>query len=208
LDEDLPEADKKRFLDIIIQETNRMTRLIDQVLDLERLDSGRQELNLEKTAIRILILQSAESMIQVFKEKNIDFTIDIEFEELQLLVDEDRIKQVILNLLSNASKFAKNKVMLKTYLKDHDLYIEVLDDGKGVPEEEAPFIFEKFFQAKNQTSKKPVGSGLGLAISKKIIEYHGGKIGVLQKSGMTCFEIRLPLQLEHNFITQSNHNYE
>ncbi|MCH6234114.1 ATP-binding protein [Cognataquiflexum rubidum] len=204
LDDDLPEADKKRFLDIIIQETNRMTRLIDQVLDLERFDSGRQELNLEKTDIRILILQTVESMIQIFKEKNIDFNIEIGYDELQLLVDEDRIKQVILNLLSNASKFARNKIVLKTYLKDHDLYLQVFDDGKGVPEEEAPYIFEKFFQAKNQTSKKPIGSGLGLAISKKIIEYHGGKIGVFTKSDMTCFEFILPLQLEHHLLTHSN----
>ena len=203
LDEDLPEEDKKRFLDIIIQETNRMTRLIDQVLDLERFDSGRQELNLEKADIRILILQAAESMLQVFKDKNIDFNIEIKFEELQLLVDEDRIKQVILNLLSNASKFAKNKIVLKTYLKDHDLYVQVFDDGKGVPEEEAPYIFEKFFQAKNQTSKKPIGSGLGLAISKKIIEYHGGKIGVFKNNGMTCFEFNLPIQLDGSIITKS-----
>ena len=203
LDEDLPEADKKRFLDIIIQETNRMTRLIDQVLDLERFDSGRQELNLEKADIRILILQTAESMMQVFKEKNIDFNIEIAYDELPLLVDEDRLKQVILNLLSNASKFAKNKIVLKTYLKDHDLYLQVLDDGKGVPEEEAPYIFDKFFQAKNQTSKKPIGSGLGLAISKKIIEYHGGKIGVSKQDGMTCFKFSLPLQFENNLISQA-----
>lgn len=203
LDEDLPEEEKKRFLDIIIQETNRMTRLIDQVLDLERFDSGRQELNLEKTDIRILILQTAESMMQVFKEKNIGFNMEIAFDELQLLVDEDRLKQVILNLLSNAYKFAKNKIVLKTYLKGHDLYLQVLDDGKGVPEEEAPYIFGKFFQAKNQTSKKPIGSGLGLAISKKIIEYHGGKIGVSKQDGMTCFEFSLPLQHEQNLLTKS-----
>ncbi|SMD42861.1 Na+/proline symporter [Aquiflexum balticum DSM 16537] len=203
LDDDLPESDKKRFLDIIIQETNRMTRLIDQVLDLERFDSGRQELNLEKADIRILILQTAESMLQVFKEKNIDFNIEIAYDEFQLLVDEDRLKQVILNLLSNASKFAKNKIVLKTYLKDHDLYLQVIDDGKGVPEEEAPYIFDKFFQAKNQTSKKPIGSGLGLAISKKIIEYHGGKISVSKQDGMTCFEFILPLQFENNLISQA-----
>lgn len=203
LDEDLPETDKKRFLDIIIQETNRMTRLIDQVLDLERFDSGRQELNLEKADIRIIILQTVESMLQVFKEKNIDFSIEIAYDDLQLMVDEDRLKQVILNLLSNASKFAKNKITLKTYLKDHYLYLQVLDDGKGVPEEEAPYIFDKFFQAKNQTSKKPIGSGLGLAISKKIIEYHGGKIGVSKQDGMTCFEFILPLQFENNLISQA-----
>lgn len=197
LDEDLPEEDRKRFLDIIIQETNRMTRLIDQVLDLERFDSGRQKLNLESTDLNILILQAAESMMQIFKEKGISFEIKLDFEQLEMQIDEDRIKQVILNLLSNAAKFAKSKVKLvgeKT--SENELVIKVKDDGKGVPEEEIPFIFDKFFQAKNQTSKKPIGSGLGLAISKKIIEYHGGHIGVSREGEWTIFEFALPIQ-EH-----------
>ncbi|RZS95654.1 ATP-binding protein [Cecembia calidifontis] len=194
MDEDLPEEERKRFLDIIIQETSRMARLIEQVLDLERFDSGRQELQLEKTDIRIVILQAAESMLQVFKEKGLRFDMQLDFEALELTIDEDRIKQVILNLLSNASKFAKSKVEFHGSLKDDELIIQVKDDGKGVPEEEVPYIFDKFFQAKNQTSKKPVGSGLGLAISKKIVEYHGGKIGISQEEGLTCFAFSLPLQ--------------
>lgn len=193
MDEDLPEEDRKRFLDIIIQETNRMTRLIDQVLDLERFDSGKQKLNLEKTDLAILVLQASESMLQVFKEKNIQFDLQLDFEHLELTLDEDRIKQVILNLLSNASKFAKSKVILKAYVAKGECSIEVYDDGKGVPEEEAPYIFDKFFQAKNQTSKKPIGSGLGLAISKKIVEYHQGKIDVSRVGEMTCFAFTLPL---------------
>lgn len=194
MDEDLPEEERKRFLDIIIQETSRMARLIEQVLDLERFDSGRQELNLEKTDVRIVILQAAESMFQVFKEKGLSFDMQLDFEALELIIDEDRIMQVILNLLSNASKFAKSKVEFHGSLKNNEVIIQVKDDGKGVPEEEVPYIFDKFFQAKNQTSKKPVGSGLGLAISKKIIEYHGGKIGISQEEGLTCFTFSLPLQ--------------
>lgn len=194
LDEDLPEKDKKRFLNIIIDETNRMSRLIDQVLDLERFDSGRQKLNFEKTDIKIVMLQAAESMLQVFKEKGLKFEIQLGFDELELTIDEDRIKQVILNLLSNASKFAQNRVILEARCEGNDhLYITVTDDGKGVPEEEIPYIFDKFFQAKNQTSKKPIGSGLGLAISKKIVEYHGGSIHVRREAGMTCFEFHLPI---------------
>jgi Na+/proline symporter/signal transduction histidine kinase len=200
LDEDLPIADQHRFLDIIVQETNRMSRLIDQVLDLERFDSGRQELQLERADVAILLLEAADSMTQVFKEKELDFQIQIDVDALQLLLDEDRIKQVILNLLSNASKFAKSKIRLLAYLEEDELVIEVKDDGKGVPSEEIPFIFDKFFQAKNQTSKKPIGSGLGLAISKKIVEYHGGKISVKNKEGMTCFCFTLPIQNEN--ITQ------
>ncbi|WP_317208042.1 sensor histidine kinase [Mongoliitalea daihaiensis] len=208
LDEDLPEEDRKKFLDIIIQETSRMTRLIDQVLDLERFDSGRQKLNLESTDIKILLLQACESMFQVFKEKKIAFTMDLPFDALELAVDEDRVKQVVLNLLSNASKFANSLTEIRAVVTDNYLQVEVYDDGKGVPAEEVPYIFDKFFQAKNQTSKKPIGSGLGLAISKKIIEYHGGIIGVERKDGLTCFSFSLPLFQEKNVEPETQKMYE
>lgn len=208
LDEDLPDEDRKKFLDIIIQETGRMTRLIDQVLDLERFDSGRQKLNLEPTDMKILLLQACESLLQVFKEKNIVFTVDLQFERLELIVDEDRIKQVVLNLLSNASKFAKSMVEIKATICEDNLCVEVSDDGKGVPSEEVPYIFDKFFQAKNQTSKKPVGSGLGLAISKKIIEYHGGNIGVERRGNFTCFGFSLNLLQEKNIEPDTQKMYE
>jgi len=208
MDEDLPEEDRKRFLDIIIQETNRMSRLIDQVLDLERFDSGKQKLSLEKIDLRILILQSAESMLQLLKEKELKFEINFGFDQMELMVDEDRIKQVILNLLSNASKFAKTRVLLHSFLEGDYLVVQVKDDGKGVPEEEIPFIFDKFFQAKNQTSKKPIGSGLGLAISKKIVEYHGGQIRVFRDGNLTVFEFSLPLYEEVKEQTQIQKTYE
>lgn len=208
LDEDLPEEDKKKFLDIIIQETGRMTRLIDQVLDLERFDSGRQKLNLEPTDIKILLLQACDSLLQVFKEKNIEFKMDLQFDTLELTVDEDRIKQVVLNLLSNASKFAKSVTIITAKVEEGNLLVEVLDDGKGVPMEEVPYIFDKFFQAKNQTSKKPIGSGLGLAISKKIIEYHGGIIGVERKDDLTCFHFFLPILQVTNVQPETQQMYE
>ena len=68
------------------------------------------------------------------------------------------------------------------------------DDGQGIPDEEIPYIFDKFYQAKNQTSKKPIGSGLGLAISKKIVDYHGGTILIARENGMTQFRVILPKQ--------------
>lgn len=193
MDQDLPDEDRARFLEIIIEETKRMSRLINQVLDLERFDSGRQKLNFETTNIKTLILEVTESMEQVFKEKNLVFEKNLMWSEVLIAVDQDRVKQVILNLLSNACKFAKSKVVLKSEIVKDNFQISVCDDGKGIPEEDASYIFDKFFQAKNQTSKKPLGSGLGLAISKKIVEYHQGKIDVCVKSGRTCFEFYLPL---------------
>lgn len=195
LDENLDEANKRKFLQIIIDETGRMSRLIDQVLDLERFDSGKQKLNLVKTDFAELVKETADSMEQVFIEKGLQFSLRIGFERLEILVDPDRIRQVILNLLSNASKFAVSQVTLLAFENEEDLILEVKDDGKGIPDEEIPYIFDKFYQAKNQTSKKPIGSGLGLAISKKIIDYHGGTIIADSLEGLTTFRIILPKQL-------------
>lgn len=207
LDENLDEANKRKFLQIIIDETGRMSRLIDQVLDLERFDSGKQKLNLVKTEIGELIKETAESMEQVFAEKGLRFSVLQNFDHLELLLDPDRIRQVILNLLSNASKFASSTVLLQAMENEEDLILEVKDDGKGIPEEEMPYIFDKFYQAKNQTTKKPIGSGLGLAISKKIVDYHGGTLLVDRVEELTTFRVILPKQLKAypNFNTQLAH---
>lgn len=196
LDENLDEVNKRRFLQIIIDETGRMSRLIDQVLDLERFDSGKQKLNMTKTDLAALVKETAESMEQVFGEKGLQFQLKLSFERLEIMVDPDRIRQVLLNLLSNASKFAASKVILTAMENEGDLILEVQDDGKGIPEKEIPHIFDKFYQAKNQTSLKPIGRGLGLAISKKIVDYHGGTVNASRENGMTIFRVLLPKQLK------------
>jgi signal transduction histidine kinase len=107
--------------------------------------------------------------------------LDIEANLPVILADHDRITQVILNLLANAAKFRDKEngvVWVSAHQQGGLLVVEIADNGLGVKEELQEIIFEKFFQAKNQTIRKPKGSGLGLAISKKIIQLHEGKIGV------------------------------
>ncbi|WP_026946295.1 sensor histidine kinase [Algoriphagus marincola] len=192
-EDELPEEERNRFLEIIIQETERMSRLIDQVLDLERFDSGKQKMNLREVDLLELIRESAESIRQVMVEKGLKFELQLAESIKKQNLDPDRIKQVLLNLLSNASKFARSEVKIKAQFEGNSWTISVWDDGPGIPSEEIPYIFDKFFQARNQNSKKPVGSGLGLAISKKIIESHQGELSVDRKNEWTYFEIKLPI---------------
>ncbi|WP_143960061.1 sensor histidine kinase [Litoribacter populi] len=208
-DEDLPEEDRNRFLGIIIQETDRMTRMIDQVLDLERFDSGKQELEFQPVDLSILLLEACDSMAQVFKDRKIKLDIELDLHHSLINAHEDRVKQVILNLLSNAAKFASAEVCLRAFLVNGQVIVEVLDDGKGVPEEDIPYIFDKFYQAKNQTSKKPIGSGLGLAISKKIMDYHQGSIKMERKGNHTCFQLIFPAienKSSHNINSENEQN--
>jgi Na+/proline symporter/signal transduction histidine kinase len=188
----LAEADQQRFLAIIVSETERMGRLIDQVLDLERFDSGQQELQKTPTDLAELLQESLDSLEGKFAAHRIDTTLTTSSTLPEAHVDRDRIKQVFLNLLGNASKFAKSKVLVELSHKNGNFELSISDDGPGIPEEEIPMIFDKFYQAKNQDSRKPKGSGLGLPISKRIVEHHGGTLTVDRCDGLTCFHVRLP----------------
>jgi signal transduction histidine kinase len=109
--------------------------------------------------------------------------------------DKDLLKQVIYNLVTNAIKFAKQEIRITGELEGRQVLIKVIDDGEGVAKEWHELIFDKFFQAQNQTLKKPEGSGLGLAISKRIIEMHNGKIWVESEPGAgAVFYFKIPIQ--------------
>lgn len=195
-DDDMPEEVKKEFLQTILKETNRMTRLISQVLDLENFESGKHQLVIERVDIKQLIADCLKSLDGVFQQEQIEVSTEIDETIPELEIDYDRIVQVFLNILSNAAKYCEKgngKVSIVARQTTSDVIIEISDNGPGVKEDMQEIIFEKFFQAKNQTMRKPKGSGLGLAISKKIIQLHEGRIGV--RSGETkgsIFTFSLP----------------
>lgn len=199
--QELEEVDRQHYLGIVIKETERLSRLISQVLDLERYESGRQKLTLTKVLVTDLIQDSLEAMDQLIREKNIQVEVSIENSKLVLICDRDKMMQVFLNLISNALKFVENEtgtILIRAYAKDDALFFEVEDNGKGIPEEHQHMIFEKFFQAKNQLKMKPKGTGLGLAICKKIMDLHKGNISVssqINKGSLFCFSVPVSLDL-------------
>ena len=126
--------------------------------------------------------------------------------------DKDRVIQVLVNLLSNAIKYCHPKhgeIVINAYKLNDELQVNVIDNGPGIKTEEIELVFDKFYQIKHQTRKKPTGSGLGLAICKNIIHMHGGKIWVQPESaGGTRFAFTLPLVLEQKDTTQEQSSYE
>jgi len=196
--DDMEEEQRQEFLSGIIKETERLSHLITQVLNLERYESGRQQLNLTPVLLNTLISDSIRSVTGMAMEKKITIEQQIPDSMFLLRCDADLIQQVMNNLLSNAIKFAaenKGHVKVGLFSKEDELQIWVEDNGKGIERELHELIFDKFFQARNQTLKKPQGSGLGLAISKKIIEMHQGKIWVESEEGKgSRFIFTLPNQ--------------
>lgn len=177
-DDEIPEELKKQFLQNIISESDRLNRLIDKILDLEKFETGKQTIYPTQNNLVATIEKSIEPLQQLIKNKYI--TVHIESKStINAFYDEDRIVQVITNLLSNAIKFCPEidgLITIQIKEKNNFIYTFVQDNGKGIHPDDFEVIFDKFYQSTNQNIKKPVGSGLGLAICKQIMEYHKGKI--------------------------------
>ena len=193
--DEMPETLKLQFLQNILNDSERLSRLIQNILDFEKLSTRRSDLNLTKQSIQKTIDKAMNTVVLMAGKKQIQL-ISTNTSDYEFYFDEDKIVQVLTNLLSNAIKFCEPKVgeIIIDY-KYNESHIEVFvkDNGKGIPNEDISYIFDKFYQSKNQNTIKPSGSGLGLAISKQIIEMHEGKIWVKtnKKAGVT-FGFKLP----------------
>jgi len=176
--EDIDLTTKEKFLTSILDESDRVSRLINNILDLEKLAQGKVKLNLAKNSINHTITKSVDAVSQLAAKKGIKIYYN-GVSDVTTEFDNDRIQQVLINLLSNALKFSKEnkgEIHINAKVKQVGLEISVIDNGKGIEKGDLVSIFSKFYQSKDQTILKPVGSGLGLAISKQIIESHKGKI--------------------------------
>lgn len=194
-DDEMPKEVRQRFLENMLNDSDRLSRLIHSILDFEKLSTGRTQLNFAKHNIRETIKKSLESLSQLAAKKNIKLLCTNK-SDYYLKYDEDRLLQVFTNLISNALKFSepgKGTIYIQYRYDNGYLEVQVSDNGKGIPEDDLPYVFDKFYQSKDQNTKKPHGSGLGLAISKQIIDHHGGKIWVENnaKNGVT-FSFTLP----------------
>jgi Na+/proline symporter/nitrogen-specific signal transduction histidine kinase len=196
----LPAAERERFLGIVIKETERLTRLISQVLDVSRLESGRVEWHESLLDMREVIEDTAASTSQLFKERNVRLERNLPGRVPKVRADLDRIVQVVVNLLSNAVKFiepGRGRVEIALAEEGGFLRVDISDNGPGVSPEHQELIFDKFRQAGDPLTGKPQGSGLGLYISRRIIEHSGGRLWVTSRPGEgACFSFTLPLVSE------------
>jgi signal transduction histidine kinase/ActR/RegA family two-component response regulator len=184
-----------RAVDAIAHSTESQSRLIDDLLDLSRLVSGRLVLNPSSVALAHLVGAAVDIIRPIAKSKGVELEIDIRDAHGSIVLDSARIKQVLWNLLSNATKFtpAGGNVKLSMKRSENALEVEVSDTGKGISPEFAPHLFERFRQAETDLTNRR-GLGIGLALSKQLIELHGGTIGAYSEGAGrgSVFRFRLP----------------
>ncbi|MEO0683886.1 MAG: hybrid sensor histidine kinase/response regulator, partial [Cyanobacteria bacterium J06649_11] len=186
----------KDNINIIISEAERLTTLINDVLDIAKMEAGKIDWKQEEISIEQIIERSLAATSALFTTKNLELIRNIEPELPQIVGDGDRLMQVLINLISNAVKFTdEGSITCGAKVIENNIVVTVIDTGSGISQEDQPKVFDKFKQVGEIFTDKPQGTGLGLPICKQIIEHHGGHIWVESDSGRgSTFLFSLPIQ--------------
>jgi len=196
---DIEPGQRDEFLGIIVAESERLGRLVSQVLDLAKIEAGMAEWHNEQVDMRALVEAAVKATAELFRSKGMAIEQHLPDSVPPINADPDRLTQVMLNLLTNAAKFVPagtGRVEVRLRVEDDGIVVEVADNGPGVPEIERPTVFDKFRQGGDQLDRPP-GTGLGLPISRQIVEHLGGKIWLeTETDGGACFAFKLPLRPE------------
>ncbi|MCK5102259.1 MAG: hypothetical protein KAR17_05575, partial [Cyclobacteriaceae bacterium] len=187
-------------LEMIRRNGKNLLRLVNEMLDLSKLESGKMELQLIQADVIPFVKYLCEGFHSLAQEKQINFTVYFEVDELLLDFDANKLSAIISNVLSNAIKFTPSGgniiVHLKRIIKKKNeiLFIKIKDNGPGIPEEEINNIFDRFYQVDNASSRRAEGTGIGLALSKEFVELMNGTIEVKSTAGEGSeFTIQLPI---------------
>jgi signal transduction histidine kinase/CheY-like chemotaxis protein/ligand-binding sensor domain-containing protein len=200
----IPEDDRKvqqakqqviSNLGVVVSEGERLTKLIDDVLDLAKIEAGKFSWNMAKISVSEVLERAIGATSSLFEAKKLDLVRRIEPELPDITGDRDRLIQVVINLISNAVKFTDSgAIECSACVRGAELVVSVTDNGIGIAPADQGKVFEKFKQVGDTLTDKPKGTGLGLPICKEIVEYHGGRIWVESEPGKgSTFSFAIPL---------------
>lgn len=201
----LPEGDRKiqkhlrrvrQNLDIIISEAERLTALINDVLDIAKMEAGKVEWKMAPLSVEELLDRALAATSSLLDEKNLQIQREVEPDLPEIQGDRDRLIQVVINLLSNAIKFTdEGAVTCRVQRRGNEIYLSIRDTGIGIAPEDIDKVFDKFKQVGETLTDKPKGTGLGLPICQQIVEHHGGRIWVESQLGEgSTFAFALPVR--------------
>lgn len=195
---------RERWLKVIYDESQRLERLINDLLDLSMLEAEQVELHFKKADIRNVINQVISLLHPLASKEKIDFAVQWDDDiPMQVVIDEDRIKQVLVNLIHNAVKYSPSgsQILITAEKQEREIKISVVDKGTGVPKHHISRVFERFYRAEKDRTGKSGGRGLGLAIAQHIVEIHGGAIGAESEAGSgSTFYFTIPLDFLYSQV--------
>ena len=176
---------RRRCYGHMIRNGQRLLRLINQLLDLSKLEAGKMTLQVTRTDLVQFLRDVASSYESLAKDKRIRFTIHADMPELHAYLDDEKIEKVIHNILSNAFKFTNENGEVDLYLKEENKHavISIKDTGIGIPDHQMDKIFDRFYQVDSSQTRSYEGSGIGMALAKELVELHHGSISVESKEG-------------------------
>ena len=182
-------------IEIIVSEGMRLTKLINEVLDVAKIEAGKMQWNMNTLMITEVIDRAFSATSALFEQKGLTPIRETESDLPNIYGDKDRLIQVVINLISNAVKFTEQgNVTCRVKQTDKSIVVSVIDQGVGISEPDQPKVFERFKQVGDTLTDKPQGTGLGLPISKEIVEHHGGRIWVESELGKgSTFSFSLPI---------------
>jgi len=196
-DPSMEEEQRLEFLSIVVSEAERLSRLVNQVLDMAKIEAGHAEWHSSDVDILELVTQSVNSISGIYKERGAVLEVHAQKHVSLIRADADRLIQVLINLLSNAVKFVpEDKGKVEVHIRDamEGITVEVIDNGPGIAPEKQKLVFEKFRQVEGETDRQ-LGTGLGLPISRQIVEHFGGRMWLQSNIGEgACFGFFLPRQ--------------
>ncbi len=188
----LDDESKKKFLKIIVEQSNRLINLVENMLSVTKLQGAKENLIYKEVSIKPVVEMIASIVKNQYKDKS--FKIDISSKVPNILVDKDKFQQIMTNLMENAAKYGDEGSVIKVravYVPEN-VCIEVINSGIEIPKEDYEKIFTKFSRIDNPLTRKVQGSGLGLYITKSLVEKMGGKIFVTSGNGITKFSVSMP----------------
>lgn len=186
VDGTIPPEEHEKYLSLVLSETRRMTVMVNDLLDLARIESGIITVNYDIFDINELVRRTLITFEARISEKNMELDVRFAQEQCFVLADNGQISQVLRNLIDNAIKYSpdNSSITISTYALRKEVYVSIKDTGVGIPAEDVPHVFDRFYKVEKAHTRSPqVGSGLGLAIVKKIIEAHDQSITVKSAKG-------------------------
>jgi Na+/proline symporter/nitrogen-specific signal transduction histidine kinase len=187
----------ENFSGIIIKESDRLIRLVSQILDYEKIESAQMDWLVASIDLKEIVQDAVNSTRQLIHDKNITIDVDLAQDVPMISGDRDRLIQVMVNIISNAVKFCdpdRGMIVVRLRAADNQLIVEVQDNGIGIQPKDLNKIFQPFRQIKDPTQGRPTGTGIGLTITKRIIDFHHGRIWVESEPGKgAMFSFVLPV---------------